>query len=53
VRRTGLDVPESATPGSHEITLYGPPPAGMDESNYVDGAERRQQLATTIITLGP
>jgi hypothetical protein len=48
-----LDVPGSATPGSHEIALYGPPPAGIDESNYVDGAERRQQLATTTITLGP
>jgi hypothetical protein len=48
-----LDVPKSATPGPHEITLYGPPSAGIDESSYVDGAERRQQLATTTITLGP
>jgi hypothetical protein len=48
-----LDVPESATPGSHEIALHGPPPPFTDESTCVGGAGRRQQLATTTITLGP
>jgi hypothetical protein len=48
-----LDVPESATPGSHEIALYGPPPPSTEESDCVGGGGRRQQLATTTITLGP
>jgi hypothetical protein len=48
-----LDVPKSATPGPHEIALYGQPSGGVGESTCGNGAERRQQLATTTITLGP
>jgi hypothetical protein len=45
-------VPRSATPGNHEIELYGPVPGGRSGPLCADVPEHQARLATTSITVG-
>jgi hypothetical protein len=45
-------VPRSATPGHHEIELYGPVPGGRGGPLCADVREHQAELATTSITVG-
>lgn len=46
-----MQVPRSATPGHHEIALYGPMPGGGRGQICADVGEHQAQLATTTITV--
>jgi hypothetical protein len=48
-----MRVPRSATPGSHEIHLYGPLPGGRRGPVCANIREHQGELATTAITVLP
>jgi hypothetical protein len=47
-----MEVPLSATPGSHKVELYGPMPGGRSGPVCADVPEHQGKLATTTIAVG-